>query len=213
MAIPEETLVQVLRNLLAFGRRGIPARCVARRSNTPDIRPPRALPAGRRAPENLSPNFGLGTLAAEFRGPDDPAEYLDRQRSDLPQERIDACLQARQADAVRGRTIFKGLAGSKIPVAPAALQLHRTQPSPGRVLEKRQTPAGPWSRDGAPWSFSDLGQSKTERVERAESAEEVAVQGRSRRSPEFTRGKLSSSINERPLLVKRNRHIRARIAK
>jgi hypothetical protein len=41
--------VQYLRNLLAFGRRCIPARCVARRLNIPDIRPPRALRAGRTA--------------------------------------------------------------------------------------------------------------------------------------------------------------------
>jgi hypothetical protein len=30
----------------------------------PNILGRRALPAGRRAPEDLSPNFGLGTLAA-----------------------------------------------------------------------------------------------------------------------------------------------------
>ena len=40
-------LVQCLRNLLAFGRRCIPARFVVRRLNIPDIRPPRALRAGR----------------------------------------------------------------------------------------------------------------------------------------------------------------------
>ena len=34
-------------NTMAFGCRSIPAGCVARRLNTPGIRPPRALPAGR----------------------------------------------------------------------------------------------------------------------------------------------------------------------
>ena len=42
---------------------GIPSGGVAPPANIPDILGRRALPDGRRAPENLSPNFGLGTLA------------------------------------------------------------------------------------------------------------------------------------------------------
>src|SRR5207245_2131156 len=49
-------------NSLTFSGRGIPPACVAPPSNTPGILGRHALSAGRRAPENLSPNFELGTL-------------------------------------------------------------------------------------------------------------------------------------------------------
>ena len=48
----------------AFDRRGIPADCVARRSNIPDILPPRALSAGRRAGLGATGDFCHGLLAA-----------------------------------------------------------------------------------------------------------------------------------------------------
>ena len=50
-------------SLAAFDGRCILAGCVAPSSNIPDILGRRALPSGRRAPDNMSPNFGLGTLA------------------------------------------------------------------------------------------------------------------------------------------------------
>jgi len=59
-------LVSRIRNSLTFSGRGIPAGGVAPRSHIPDILARRALPAGRRAPENLSPNFELGTLASSW---------------------------------------------------------------------------------------------------------------------------------------------------
>jgi arylsulfatase A-like enzyme/Flp pilus assembly protein TadD len=55
-------LVSPVRNSLTFSGRGIPSGSIAPPSNIPDILGRRALPDGRRAPENLSPNFRLGTL-------------------------------------------------------------------------------------------------------------------------------------------------------
>ena len=46
----------------AFDRRGIPADCVARRSNIPDILPPRALSAGRLAGLGATRDFCHGLL-------------------------------------------------------------------------------------------------------------------------------------------------------
>ena len=58
-----EALVSRVGNPLTFSGRGIPSGFVAPFSHMPDILGRRALPAGRRAPENLSPDFRLGTLA------------------------------------------------------------------------------------------------------------------------------------------------------
>ena len=58
-------LVSRVGNPLTFSGRGIPSGGVAPPSNIPDILGRRALPAWRRAPENLSPDFQLGTLAVE----------------------------------------------------------------------------------------------------------------------------------------------------
>ena len=56
-------LVSRVRNSLTFSGRGIPAGGVAPPLHTPGMLGRRALPSGRRAPENMSPNFRLGTLA------------------------------------------------------------------------------------------------------------------------------------------------------
>ena len=57
-------LVSRVGNPLTLSARGIPSGFVAPSSNIPDILGRRAWPAARRAPENLSPDFRLGTLGA-----------------------------------------------------------------------------------------------------------------------------------------------------
>ena len=56
-------LVSRVRNPLAFGRRCIPAGCVAHRSNIPDILALRALPAGRITGLGARRDFHHGLLA------------------------------------------------------------------------------------------------------------------------------------------------------
>src|SRR6266513_2043173 len=54
----------------AFGRRCIPAGCVAPRSNTPGILARRALPAGRIAALGATPDFHHGLRDAALRDPE-----------------------------------------------------------------------------------------------------------------------------------------------
>ena len=54
-------LVSPVRNSLTFSGRAIPPGGFAPPLHTPGMLGRRALPRGRRAPENVSPNFELGT--------------------------------------------------------------------------------------------------------------------------------------------------------
>ena len=69
----DAALVSCLRSSLAFGRRCIPAGCVAHRSNIPDMLPLRALPSGRLA---ASVHNGLLRRDTESRPMSDYADVL-----------------------------------------------------------------------------------------------------------------------------------------
>ena len=79
-------LVSRVGNPLTFSGRGIPPGGVAPPSNIPDILGRRALPVGRRAPENLSPDFQLGTLGLRPQAPADTGATLFERSQAAPDD-------------------------------------------------------------------------------------------------------------------------------
>src|SRR5262249_34286348 len=73
-----QPLMSRLRSSLAFGRRYIPAGCVAPPSNIPDILGRCALPSGRLAALDATTTFGGATSPSALRGGNRHGEAVER---------------------------------------------------------------------------------------------------------------------------------------